>query len=202
MEISVTDNFKDAERWLGDIGKKQLPFATSLALNKTASRCRDAIMTEMLHVIDRPTPFTMEAFKVKNSSKRNLTAWLLAKPIQAEYLYEIVYGGTETKKHAVPGGKAKLNAFGNLPRTKTKTMARNRKKFFYGIPKGLGGTKGWYQRSPANPRSQAIHLVASFPKKRSYKPLLHFEKVVERGFNRWFSYEWGAAFDRAMRTAR
>lgn len=202
MQISIEDSFKDAERWLDDIEKKQLPFATSVALNKTASRCRDGIMTAMLHVIDRPTPFTMEGFKIKTGSKRNLSAWILAKPIQEQYLQGIVWGGTEIAKHFTPGGKAKLNQYGNMPRTATKRMKKNKAKFFYGVPLGLGGTKGWYARMPRNPKSKSIMLVGSFPAKRSYKPILHFEAIVERSFERWFEHEWNAAFRFAMRTAR
>jgi len=200
MEITVRHEFREAARWLNGIQRKQLPFATSLALNKTAGRVRDGLMTAMLREIDRPTDFTLNAFKIKNSNKRNLTAWIFAKPIQEKYLSLLVYGGTDGKKHIVPGVKAKLNAHGNLPRNKSRGST-NKKKFFKGTPKG-GGPSGLYQRMPANPNSKKIRLIGHFPKSRTYRKLFRYERSVNTSFDRWFSYEWNKAFDRAMLTAR
>ncbi|WAR46954.1 hypothetical protein [Methylomonas rapida] len=58
--------------------RSQIPFATSLAINRTADLVRKAIVAEMKRVFDRPTPFTLNSLYVSPSNKDKLEAvvWL------------------------------------------------------------------------------------------------------------------------------
>jgi len=192
MKISITHEFKEAEKWLDGIRLKQLPYATMLALNETKDRCKDAVMTQMLRKLDRPTPFTMNAFDNRaalRATKRKLTSILQVKPIQAKYLYGQFYGGTETDKHIVPGKDMKLNQYGNLSRRASKA----KRTFTIGnvVLKRKG--KG---------KNSSLTVVGLFPRARTYRPRIDFERTVETTFDRWFGRNWEKMFDRAMATAR
>ena len=188
MKLSVRTDYKQAMREFTRIERRQLPYATSVGLNNTADRCNKEVRKEIrrLHV---PTKFTLNAFRVIRSSKRKLTAYLEAKPIQAAYLMPLYTGGTETRKHIVPGKHAKINRHGNLPRRASKA----KRTFNIGnqVWKRIGKGKG-----------SRIEMVGHFPAKRTYRKMFQFEKAVEIGFNRWFSYEWNKAFRLATATAR
>ena len=192
MKISVEHNFKEAEKWLDGIRLKQLPYATMLALNETKDRCKDAVLTQMLRKLDRPTPFTMSAFDNRaalRATKRKLTSILQVKPIQAKYLYEQFYGGTETDKHIVPGKDMKLNQYGNLPRNASKA------KRTFSIGNVVLKRKG-------KGKNSTLTVVGFFPKSRSYSKRIDFESTVLTAFDRWFERNWEKMFDRAMATAK
>lgn len=58
--------------------RSHVPFAMSLAINRTADLVRKAIVAEMKKVFDRPTPFTLNSLYVTPSTKDKLEAvvWL------------------------------------------------------------------------------------------------------------------------------
>jgi hypothetical protein len=61
-----------------DTMTKQLPFAISQALNKTAFDMRDAMNGATRQYFKNPVPFTQRAFLVNKSNKRDLTAKVYA----------------------------------------------------------------------------------------------------------------------------
>lgn len=189
ITVSVQHTFKEAENWLNDIQRKAYPKSIQYGLNNTASRGRDMLMKEMLSVIDRPTPFTLEAFLVIFAKPSNMTAEIKAKNIQAEYLHGIVYGGTETKAKPIPGKYQKTNQYGNLPRNATKARGTFMK---------IGDRKHVWKKIGKG-KNAKIQVVGSYEHSRTYKPLLHFEKIVEQAVDKWLEHEWGVAFDRQMK---
>jgi len=191
ITISVRHDFKELERWLTGIEKKQLPFATATALNQTKKRLQGELATVMIRELDRPTPFTMSAFDDSSSTwakKTNLMAWVRFKKIQAQYLYPQVYGGNETDIHLVPGKKATLNQYGNLP----KNASRGR-----GVFTMPGKKDTLYKR-----RGKEIIRLGHWSKSRSYRKRLPFEQIIESKFGPIFGMEFGTAFSLAMLTAR
>lgn len=192
MNISVRHDFKEAARWMDGIRLKQLPYATMLALNDTKDRIKDELMTQMLRKLDRPTPFTMNAFDNRwnlRATKRKLFTVLQMKPAQNKYLYAQFYGGSETDKHIVPGKEAKLNQYGNLPRRASKV---NRT---FKIGNSIWRRKGKGKRS-------SISMIGHFPRSRTYRKRIDFERTVTTTFDKWWVRSWESAFTKAMRTAR
>jgi hypothetical protein len=59
---------------LSDMGRKQVPFAASRAINTMAKRVEQKAYDELKSVLDRPTAYTMRALAVKRSTKADLTA--------------------------------------------------------------------------------------------------------------------------------
>lgn len=118
--------------------QKQIPFATSLAINNIArgveSEIRRAIGGS---AFDRVKPQTVRATYVKRSTKQNLVAEIGLKNRQmgipaSEYLHATIRGGSRGRKRseimlqqagilpagmfAVPGAGATLDAYGNMSR--------------------------------------------------------------------------------------
>lgn len=114
---------------MDDIAKRQIPFATSKALNTVASIAKDDLKKEIQKDFDRPTAFTQNSLYVKYSNKRNLVAEVGVKPIAARYLIQHVRGGSRLRKKvegaiggagriaapwAIPAGGVPVTAGGNV----------------------------------------------------------------------------------------
>ena len=73
MQISVkSDIDKLAKQFKGF--EKQVPFATSLALNRTVRETQKQLKSDLPQLIDRPTTYTKASLQYEKSTKRNLTA--------------------------------------------------------------------------------------------------------------------------------
>ncbi|MHB1098523.1 MAG: hypothetical protein ACYCZR_03095 [Burkholderiales bacterium] len=138
IEIRVMHTFPELKAWLAGIQFRQIPYATVLALNRTAARVQDAEVGEMRSVFDRPTPYTLSALRIRKASKANLTAYvepkyMATKAISADkFLAPQILGGSRKQKRferaliavgampegyvAVPGAGARLDAYGNMSR--------------------------------------------------------------------------------------
>ncbi|CAM4135679.1 hypothetical protein [Kerstersia similis] len=116
--------------------ERQVPYATSVALNKTAWSIRLKLEQEILRVFDRPTPYTQRSLRVTRATKARLQAAVgfaqyAGKGIRADqYLWAQVYGGNRAQKrseralervglpggYTVPGAGAEMDAYGNMSR--------------------------------------------------------------------------------------
>jgi len=75
MKISVKVDISGLERKLQRLKEDQVPFATAKALTQTAHAVNEAIKSEMRSRFKGgPTPYSLRAFKVKASTKRDLRA--------------------------------------------------------------------------------------------------------------------------------
>ena len=138
MKISVRiDGMSALQARISGMGK-QIPFAASVAINRTAKAVEDAERKAISGgTFDRPKPQTAKATYVKRSTKQNLTAEIGIKSramgIPAdEYLHANIKGGARSYKRSelmlkqagilpagmftVPGAGASLDAFGNMSR--------------------------------------------------------------------------------------
>ena len=220
--ISVKDDIQSLSRWARFMVSDQLPFATALALTQTARDAADAVTAALPRHLDKPTPFTLRAFRVRRADKRSLTASVFAMDAQAQYLYWQVEGGVRQPNRVAQKlpTAIKVNDFGNIPRGeiarliklaqagKRLTKARGAKlgisselDLFYGDP-GNGMLVGIYKRVVAGSQHRLIPLVV-FPRQGAhYKPQLPMRAIVERTVRARFPERFKAALDQAMRTAR
>ena len=119
-----------------DIAKKQIPYATKLALNNTAKRIHKREVNTMKQVFDRPTPWTLRGLRIGYATKKNLVARVgftdnFGKGTGAgKYIGTQISGGVRPYKrferalqhkgylpsgwYAVPGQRARLNKYGNM----------------------------------------------------------------------------------------
>jgi len=201
--ISITgDPTKKFKQAMNDITRKQMPFAASVALNRTAwdikERGLDPAMDEE---IDNPTPFTKKAVRVKKSTKKRLVAFVYLYPLQAKYLGFIIRGGTRRpqKQAILFPVKQKTNKYGNMPRRAVEKLLEN-PKVFSGIPHGRT-TPGLYKRLGKKGRKQ-LRLMVSYQKRATYNKQFHFYKVAERTASKFFKKNMLEAKREANRSAK
>jgi hypothetical protein len=183
--LTIRDRFRRLER-------KQMPFAASLAINKTLEHIVEAEEKESKSKIDRPKPQSVKAYYKRNSTKRRLRGLVLLKT-RNQYMAGLIKGGKEGYAQPVPGKDVRLNQYGNLGRKATKG-----KGVFY---KDINGLKGHWKRMGGK-RNPYLRLIAHWPKVREYKKQLDFYGVADRTVKRWFRVELRKATEYARRTAR
>ncbi len=116
----------------------QMPFATAVALTRTAKAAKEEIERQLPSLIDRPTPYTLKGFRLYPATKTKLLAEVDFRPAfgrgtaARDYLSPLVYGGERKLKAfekslqrtgllpsgygAVPGSAAKTDSYGNMSR--------------------------------------------------------------------------------------
>lgn len=133
-----TSEIVKLEKELRALEKKQLPFAISLAINRTAIKVKEAQEHEIKDVFDRPTQYIQRSVFVKPSTKKDLTAIVGIKdqatksvPPSKILSAEVAGGERRLKRYekalravgalphgyvTVPGKGATLDAYGNISR--------------------------------------------------------------------------------------
>lgn len=220
--INATDNLDQLTRWARFVAADQIPFATSVALNKTAQEATAAVTRLMPQVLDRPTDFTMRAWSFERSNKGRLTAVVFAKDSQAKYLRWQVAGGARqpNKKAQRLPSEIKLNEFGNIPRGEVarliraaqegKRLTRRRSErvgvsskvdLFYGDP-GNGMPPGIFKRVVQGDRHVLVPIIVFPARAAQYKPRLPLVATVRGVVRTRFDANFAQAWSAAIRSAR
>lgn len=240
LTIDVRADVAALTRSLNDVQRKQIPFATALALTRTAFSARDDVKAEMARVFDRPTPFTLNSVFAKPATKDKLEYRVFLRDeafkgtAPAEYLQPQIEGGSRTPKRferaiqrggilsrgrlAVPGKRARLNAYGNQPRgqitkilsqlraspdplqnaTGSKRSERKRRQsgayFLFGPP---GSPRGVLERV-----GQQVTPVMVFINHATYRKRFRFYDIAKRTVDRQFVGQFERALTHALATAR
>ena len=134
INIGAKFDVKSAVEQLAYAKDKQLPFATSLAINNTAKIIKEREVHEMRDVFDRPTPYVLNSIFIRPSNKQNLTATVGIKDFgrtpAAKVLESEIAGGSRRLKryevalravgalpngyYTVPGEAATMDQYGNV----------------------------------------------------------------------------------------
>ena len=197
--ISVRADIKGAVRYLNNIQKKQIPFATSQALNDVAFDARKALQAQALKKLDKPTRFTINGFQVKKSTKRNLTAVVFIEAKRWKYLKYQVLGGTRRPKGkaiGLPTSNVKLNKFGNVP-GKRRGLVKNKRQFIATI----GGITGVWEKRGGK-RNPQLRLMHAMEPNAQYRKRFPFYKIVEGVVRSKFVRRFNKRMAGALRTAR
>jgi len=130
------EGLDELRRKLDDMGSKQVPFAASVAINKTVGQVDDQLKREMAGAFKSPSPYVSRSTFIQRSTKSNLTAVVGLKDQKpsggtapAVMLKEHFTGGLRGNKpyekaiiamagmpagwRAIPGGGIKKDAYGN-----------------------------------------------------------------------------------------
>lgn len=221
MRISVEAKTKDLTRHLTRIQRKQIPFAAQQALNSVAFDCQNSIRRALPKRLDRPTGNAVtgkggfiSSVQVQQTNKKDLTArvgfagrnfrktkW---KETPAKIMALLMGGGTRKasgKAIPVPIPKnIKLNQYGNLPRTKTRTLLA-KPQYFSGKPRGRGA--GVYERvKPKKNTPGKLKMLVSWKKTTQYRggrfPL---RRIVEAAVKKNYSRRFRTALTLALASA-
>ena len=184
INLNVSANIKEVTRQLSRTQKRQIPFATSRALNDLVFDISRNKMPKFADKIFKggATPFTKRGFKFTKSTKKTLSASVLIDKVQGSYMQFQVSGGTRFPKRKailVPTNKIRLNKYGNLTRATYSRIINDKSKYFKGIPRGRFGeaNEGIWERYGGN---KNIRMVAKYTDKGEYRPLFPFGKITDR----------------------
>jgi hypothetical protein len=230
MALSITvdtTGLEEAARRSSALAK-QLPFATSLALNEVAFKARTALNGSTRQYFNAPTKFTETAFLVQKSKKADLEAIVFANNQdgrnRARYLRYGIQGGQRVAKGferffaganndgTLPPGVAllptslvKTTAQGNVSiatlRSISKGLSTTNKRggFFVGTPRGAGNRPpGIYRRS----REQLFPYFIAASSAPRYTGRFPIHDVGSKVINRNWVVELEAALERALSTAK
>lgn len=193
--INVSTNIKEVTKNLKRKEKKQIPFATMIAINDTLFQLRKEMGKQTIKKLDRPTPFTQKGFMVRKANKKNLLGMLFIKKDVAKYLKYQIEGGirSSNKKIGVPTGKSKLNKYGNIPGRK-KGLIRNKKQKIMTIKDMTGVFEEHKDRT--------LSLMVAFKDRVVYPAIFPFYKIGQKFISSVFDKNFRKALDKALRTAK
>lgn len=205
LTLSVKSDIRKVARSLDSLARKQLPFATAQAINKTAERVRAAQQENMRNVLDAPTPFTLGAVAIRKATKSNPVALVYVKPVAAAYLLPYEIGGTNklNSQALLKPINAKVNQYGNLPRNLVKRLSAKPNVFIGKMQTKAGVVDGVWQRTKKTRGKQAgVKLMVKFEDAHDVKQHLDYQGVGRRVVKSAFRLELDQAIAKAMATAR
>ena len=216
ISLGVTSNLDQLEAAFQKMAAGQVPFATSLTINRVAEFAKSALQVEMNRVFDRPKPFTINSIFIKRSTKTNLTATVFHSDRVAPYLLPEIAGGVRDEKQfeiilgndvLVPTQNAPRDAYGGVPR------AFIRKVLSQALPIGRPALKAEYVLVRPGVKSKLlpgiyqrvggkIHALFYFKTAAHYEKRYDMLGVVERTIAAEFDRQFAANMDFALGTAR
>jgi len=223
MRIEIR-NLPEVRQMLGDLADEQLPFAMSVAINRTLFKLRETSAERIKTVFDRPTPGTQKATIVTKTTKKNFNGRLsIAGPktqlfrvhesgLQRNPVGFEVKLGLPANWFAVPTKNMPLNQYGNqLPAKKAQILKakslgnRGRREFlFIGVSSSgfdiISGrlSPGIYEtKRGSNELIKLYHYI----KKVEYKPILEWEKRMNAKAEEILPGIVAASVELAVRTA-
>jgi hypothetical protein len=139
VQFDVRGDVSQVTRHLSSLAREQVPFATSLAINRTLLFARKKVQEEAKRVFDRPTRWTLSATEIKFSKKRDLTGDIhlregtTGRGDAIRFLGHQIYGGRRPFKRSeellqqagkmptgwyiVPASRAPLDRYGGFKRS-------------------------------------------------------------------------------------
>ena len=138
LDYVVTGDVSKITAHLSNLAQRQVPFATSKAINQTLLFARKKVIESAQRDFDRPTPWTLRATRIKFSTKRELIGELFLREGMTgrddaiRVLGHEIYGGSRPHKrqelllqragkmptgwYVVPASRAILDRYGNVSR--------------------------------------------------------------------------------------
>ena len=226
LSLTIDQDLSKATAWTKAV-QKQLPFATSVAINNAAFDARKAINAGTRGAFHVPVKFTQTAFLVQKSKKRSLAAFVYAQDKEgkdrARYLRFGIKGGTRPQKgldryfanavpndgtipvgaYFMPTSLVKTNASGNVTQATMRRISKGingdaRGGFFIGTPRGGSRPPGIYRRS----RQQLQPYFIATTDRPEYTGRFNIESIGAKVIQRRFGFHFNAALSKAVSTAK
>lgn len=198
--FSLDVEIPEATRFLDDFRFKQVPFATSLALNRTGELAKGEQTQGIFDRFEiRNGAFVRKSVVQRRSTKRRLVTTLT---VRDAFLTDHEEGGIRRPGDVTSGI---IQAVDPKRRRVRKIRGRNtprhvlkQKSFFEG--KTRSGKRAVYQRLRG--KGAGVKLIFVAEPKVNIKPRLKFGKTVTRVIHARWEAEFGRALERALATAR
>lgn len=205
MKVNIKSNIKEVTKWTTNVQKKQVPFATAMAINKTLGIGKNNRMKgldremqkQMVKKLDRPMARTTKAFYRIPARKTSLIGVLGFTDWANKFMQYLVFGGVrnpEGSKVGVPYEQnIKLNKFGNIAGRKS-GLIKKKTQFISNI-KGIDGV--WERQ-----KDRSAKLLVAFKNSVTYKAMFPFYKIAEKYTQSKFSKNFAEAFAKALKSAK
>ena len=205
MNVNIKSNIKEVTKWTTNVQKKQVPFATAMAINKTLGIGKNNRMKgldremqkQMVKKLDRPMARTTKAFYRIPARKTSLTGVLGFTDWANKFMQYLVFGGVrnpEGSKVGVPYEQnAKLNKFGNIAGRKS-GLIKKKTQFISNI-KDIDGV--WERQ-----KDRSAKLLVAFKNSVTYKAMFPFYKIADKYTQSKFSKNFAEAFAKALKSAK
>ncbi|MEK9918004.1 MAG: phage tail protein [Pelagibacteraceae bacterium] len=204
IKLNVRSDYKRLERRLNAIERKQLPFAFSKTLNKTAEKVKEKIALETFpESFDvRSKGFAKATLAIERSNKRKLVARVYDRFGRANLMLHAKGGIKKAKSRslAIPGDKLRKRrrAKGMPDASKPKEILKQPRTF---VATMKSGKHGIFQRR--GKKRLPIDLLYSFKRSAVIKKAFRFyedaNKVVHDNLSHIFNRELKAALRSAKR---
>ena len=178
MNLNINADIKPLLKNLNKSDIK-VKFAIKDGIDSTLDLVKKAEIHQLKKDIDRPTPFTQNAFVVKKTRFNDVSfeGRVITKPIQEKYLMTQVYGGVVQAKRSyigVPTKKADLNAYGNL-KGRRSGLVKRRTDFIANV----NNIRGVYRRVGKG-ENQKLDLIVGFERSVNYSKRFKFFEAGNR----------------------
>ena len=210
VEVNIKSNVKEFKKGLTGVQKKQIPFATSVALNKTgvlvlvglgrtaAKTFEGGATASTLRALKPPKGLKGTRHNIKFSTKKDLTTEIFLPAWASKYLKYQIDGGlrkTPGKGTGVPTRNKKLNKFGNIP-GRSSGLIKGKKQFFANIK----GTEGVWERYGTGGRN--VRLLIAFEKDTNYRPKFSYYGTARKMVRVHFKRKMKIELAKALRNAK
>jgi len=201
MPNFIDANIPDVVRSFDRLRREQVPFATALALTRTAQDAQAQVRDEMPRRFTLRRRWLQSGIRIERATKRDLRAAVKSRD---KMLTKHEFGGTKRpfRGHlAVPsrdlGGSQRKRP---IPKRQRPSAILNRPRAFIGS--GLGPSNldfiGQRQRKARRP----IHVWYILIERGRIDPRFGFEGTVRLEVEQQFDKRFGEALGKALRTAR
>lgn len=178
---------------------KQMKFAQARALTRVSRLIQSEEQSNIEKTFDNPTPFTLKSVKSIGARRDNLQAKVFIQSIAASYLEPYETGGVHklAGKALLNPKSIRLNKYGNIPRTRPKTLAAREDVFIGTVNTDAGDVSGIWQRkkrTTIKKRSRSkggtskqrgqLKLLIRFGEAMPVKQRLRFYDVADQTFSR------------------
>ena len=202
LQLTIESDIKKTIKQVGRFYAKQVPFATSVAINSTVGDVQGYIKGKMHSDLNNPTPTTLGGVRVKKSNKRNLEGLVFIIPAIDAFLKYKIHGGTRpprSKTEAVPVN-LRLNQYGNIPGRRRGKLAKiiSQSDTFSGTIKSVSGI---WRRGKGRNRNR-VTLVVAYEPRTQYKKRFDFYGHAQYAAARKWPGNFNRALRHAIRTAR
>tara|TARA_B110000008_G_C16896558_1_gene534975 strand:+ start:576 stop:1298 length:723 start_codon:yes stop_codon:yes gene_type:complete len=205
LDVSVKTNIRSVTKRVKKFQGVDLPKAVGFAMNDTARKMMKLYNMNTNRTFNKPVKYTSSAFGFTktSSSQKTVNDKIAYVGVKGEpnikssgdssgtnrrikYMRLQTDGGERTpnrKYIVIPTVHSELNQHGNFPRNFVKRVKADKKRYFFGTPKGRpsnGSFNGIWRRlgTTTNDRSPKLQKVASFIDRQTINKLFPFDKLT------------------------
>lgn len=197
MSFSIDANIPDIVDKLNMLKRKQIPFATALALTLTAADGQKAVKRSLPSKFIIRSPWTEKGIRIKKATKKKQQSMVFSRD---PYMLKQEEGG---KKRPTGTHSPIPRAVRKTPKQRITKARRPRQivgKPTVFIGKTRGNSDAIFQRIGKKGRLKLLYILHRGPV--TIKPRFQMRETVQRIVRKVWKKNFGKAFARALSTAR